>query len=501
MNVKRGDETAQGEGVISLFGKLSFGVGSVGAAVFGGVFGGFITIYYNQVIGLSNSLIGIAVMLALFGDAITDPIVGVISDRWRSRFGRRHPFLVAAPIPLSLSLFCIFNPPEVLTAGADGPPQIPLFAWLAFWTILSRTFATLYTIPHLALGGELTKDQHQRSQLFSTSTVFGFGTLACFTFVAWAFFFAGERVRESDGQMVPGHLDAAAYEPLVLTACVIILIAIWSCAAGTWKYIPNLSKAHSDLQRMTPATFLKAIGETLKNRNYLILVLGFFFFMITSGIYDTLEVFMFTYFWELKPEQIQWVALISAPGAIGGALLSPILMRKYDRKPVMVTSLAGTVICAQLMVDLRLLGLMVENGNPLLLPFLLMNRFGFAFSLGVGAVATLSMTADIIDDNELETGARQEGLFYSAKAFFAKASSSFGHFFAGVVLELYVRMPFEAVPGQLDSDILLRLGIIAGPVMALSAVVSIFIYSKYNLSRERHQEITRLLQQRMQSSD
>ena len=171
MDLNRSEVTGQGDAGISLVGKLSFGLGAVGESVFFGLFGGFITIYYNQVIGLSNALIGTAIMLALIGDAITDPIVGIMSDRWHSRFGRRHPFLVAAPVPLVLSILCIFNPPEALTAGADGPSQMLLFAWLAFWTILSRAFVTLYHVPHLALGGELTKDQHQRSQLFSANTV------------------------------------------------------------------------------------------------------------------------------------------------------------------------------------------------------------------------------------------------------------------------------------------------------------------------------------------
>ena len=275
------------------------------------------------------------------------------------------------------------------------------------------------------------------------------------------------------------------YGPLVLTAGAIMLVAIWASAAGTWRYIPRLSKASPGQERMSPITLLKSIGETLKNRNYLVLVIGFFFFMITSGIYDTLEVFMFTYFWELVPEQIRWLKLVGAPSAMTGALLSPILMRKYDRKPVMIDLARRAVLFAQLMVDLRLLGLMFENGDPALLPFLLVNRAGFAFSLGVSTVVMLSMIGDIIDDNELRTGERQEGLFYSARAFFAKASSSFGHFFAGVVLDLYIRMPFEAVPGQLDEQVLHRLGIIAGPVMALSAVISLFVYSRYNLSRER----------------
>ena len=501
MNMNQGDTTSQGEGRISLGGKAAYGVGAVGESVFFALFGLFITIYYNQIIGLSNSLIGTAVMLALIGDAITDPIVGIMSDRWRSRFGRRHPFLVAAPIPLILSTYCIFNPPEALTAGPDGPSQMYLFMWLSFWTILSRAFITLYHVPHLALGGELTKDQHQRSQLFSANTFFGFGAAATFAFVAFRVYFGGERVRESDGEMVPGLLDPTAYGPLVLTACAITLVTIWLSAAGTWKYIPNLSKPSSDLQPMGPTAFLKAIRGTLKNRNYLILVIGFFFFMITSGIYDTLELFMFTYFWELPSEDMAWMRLIGAPSAMGGALLSPILMRRFDRKPVMMVSLIGGLVFAQLMVDLRLLGLMVDNGSPALLPILLANRAGFAFSIGVSTVVMLSMIGDIIDDNELETGERQEGLYYAARAFFAKASNSFGHFFAGLVLDFYILMPFDAVPGELDSGVVTRLGIMAGPIMALAAVVSLFVYNKYSLPRERHQEITRLLQERKLSTD
>ena len=72
---------------------LAYGIGEVGEVVFLGMFNTFIVIYYNQAIGLSNSLIGTAIMLATIGDAISDPMVGMISDRWRSRLGRRHPFL------------------------------------------------------------------------------------------------------------------------------------------------------------------------------------------------------------------------------------------------------------------------------------------------------------------------------------------------------------------------------------------------------------------------
>ena len=472
---------------------LSFGTGAMGEAVYLGIFNGFITLYYNQIIGLSNALIGIAIMLALIGDAITDPLVGVVSDRWKSRHGRRHPFLFVAPVPMAITLYFIFNPPEILLGGPEGPSQLALFVWLSTLTILSRALNTLYSIPHLALGGELTKDQHKRSQLFSANTAMGAAFGTAFGFIIWSYFFAGERVRASDGQLVPGHLDAAAYGPLLLLSCSIIVIAIWACAAGTYKQVPYLSQADDNAAKLTLRDLFREILSTMKNRNYVFLLVGYFFFMITSGIYDTMHVFINTYFWELVPDQIRWFGIIAAPMGIAGALCAPALMRRFDRKPVLLGSLVGIIIFSQLVINLRLLGLLPENHDPALLPILFANAGFFSLGIGVGSVAIFSMLADIIDENELETGLRQEGLYYSARAFFAKASNSFGHFIAGIALDVFVHLPFEAVPGQLEEEVITRMGVMAGPIMGIAAFISLFVYSRYNLTRKRHQEIMALL--------
>lgn len=478
--------------------KVAFGSGAVGEAVYLGLFNTFITLYYNQVVGLSNSLIGMAVMLALVADAITDPIVGVTSDRWRSPHGRRHPFLWVAPIPLALSIYCIFNPPAAdgliaqLTGAGD---QVLWFVWLAAFTILSRFCLTLYSVPHLALGAELSKNQHERSQLFSANTVFLYVSGASFAFAVWTYF-STQSITRADGVVIPGQLNAAAYAPVILIACAIVIIGIWTCAAGTVRYVPHLSQALQTQPRLGPVQFLQEIFSTLKNRNYLLILCGYFFFMISSGIYDTLNTFINTYFWELQPDQIRWLMLVGAPSAACGALLSPLLMRRFDRKPVMVSALAGTLLFAQLVINLRLLGLMPANGSPMLLPALVANAAGFTFTLGVGSVAVFSMIGDIVDEDELNTGMRREGLFYSARTFFAKASSSFGHFVAGVALDLFVRLPFGAVPGELDSEVLTRMGIVAGPIMGLAALVSLLIYSRHRLNRERHAEILAALRER-----
>ncbi len=180
--------------------KLCFGIGAIGEAIYFAIFIGFITIFYNQAIGLPNYLIGIATMLAVATDAVTDPFIGMLSDRHRSNLGRRHPFLWAAPIPLAVSIYAIFTPPDILIGNDTG-----LFLWLAAWTILSRTFVTLFNVPHLALGAELSKRHDERSQLFSANAMFGYFAGSAFAFTAWTMF-QGERVRASDGALVPGQL-------------------------------------------------------------------------------------------------------------------------------------------------------------------------------------------------------------------------------------------------------------------------------------------------------
>jgi len=481
--------------------KLAFGVGAVGEWVYLGMFNTFIGIFYNQALGLPNSLIGAAVLIALVGDAISDPTVGIVSDRARSRWGRRHPFLFAAPLPLALSLWCVFNPPDALVAreGAEFELGVwPLFAWLAIWTTLSRFCVTLYTIPHLALGGEIVRSQYERSQLFSINAMFSYASGAVFGFAAWTML--SGTTTNADGVEVADHLVAGSYVSLSLVTCLVIFFCVMLCAAGTLSRGRALSQPAREVEPISVVLLIKKIVSTLQNRNYAMLLFGFLFFMISSSLFETFNVFVNTYFWELSAEQIRWIGLAGLPGVLVGASLAPRLMRRFDRKPVLTVAVIGLVTFAQLVIDLRLLGLMPENGSALLLPTLIANSFCFAITLGMAGVAVLSMIGDVIDENELATGQREEGLFYSARAFFAKLSNSAGHFVAGIMLDWFVGMPIDAVPGELDSGVVLRLGIAAGPIMAIAGAISVIFYSRYKLTSERHAEILQELEKRQAAS-
>ncbi len=480
--------------------RLAYGVGAVGELVFLGMFNTFITIFYNQAIGLSNTLIGTAVMISLLADAIADPAVGMISDRWRSKLGRRHPFLFAAPLPAAISLYMIFAPPAVLTGAVSGhePDQFPLFLWLCFWTVASRIFLTLYVIPHFALGGELAREPNERSRLFSMNAVFGYATGALFAIVSWGVFLGGKTLNRS-GVLVPKHLEASAYGPLVFTASAVVLFAILLSAWGTRGQIPFLSAPPAQQERLSLRTYYSDLMNALTNRNYRFLMIGFFFFMISVGLTETFGVFANTYVWELETRQLSWFGAAAVPAILLGALLAPAVMRRFDRRPVLLCAIAGATVTAQLPIDLRLLGLFPVNGSAMLLPLLLANTAVTAASIAVATVAVLSMLGDIADQNEVTTSMRQEGLIYSARAFFAKASNSAGHFCAGLLLDLFVRIPFGAVPGKLPGDVVFRLALASGPIMGFAAVIAIPFYARYDLTRAQHRVLLDQLDARRQS--
>lgn len=146
--------------------KLAYGLGQAAEGLKNGAFNVFLFFYYVQVLQLSTSLAGLALLIALCFDALTDPLVGSISDGWKGRFGRRHPFLFASIIPLGVSLVLLFNPPSM--------GQLGLFAWLTTFAVFARVSITFFDIPHLSLGAELTQHFHERTEVVAYRFFFGY---------------------------------------------------------------------------------------------------------------------------------------------------------------------------------------------------------------------------------------------------------------------------------------------------------------------------------------
>ena len=177
---------------------IAYGTGDAAQAIKGHGFNILLLYYYQQIVGLPGTLTGLALAIALACDAVTDPIAGGVSDRLRGRYGRRHPMIALAALPLAITFFLLFSPPQ-------GMSELGGFLWLTVFAILVHTAMTFYHIPHLALGAEMAHDYHQRSTLFGFNALVGTIASAVVTIVIYRVFFP------TTPEFSPGLLNPDGY--------------------------------------------------------------------------------------------------------------------------------------------------------------------------------------------------------------------------------------------------------------------------------------------------
>jgi Na+/melibiose symporter-like transporter len=372
---------------------------------------------------------------------------------------------------------------------------------MAVWNILARFFLTLYIVPHLALGAELSSDYNERASVFSFNAMFGDGFSNLFAFTAWAIL-AGTSTRAYDGETVPKHLDAASYPPVVLLACGFVILGIWICAIGTRKEIPHLAQPSKDVSRFSPAAVVKDMIQACQTRNYRVLLIAVFFLLFTIGMVIQLGSYISTFFFEMEGTQLKWFGLAAMVGYVTGALVVPFWIKRFGKRRVCIGNMTAYFIILPAPVLDRLTGLNLitpANGTPQLLWFLLvhvalMGHCGSGFN-----VAVMSMLADVIDEHTLKTGHVQTGILYSARTFFSKTSQSAAQLIGGLALRFLVRMPIGAVPGRVGQDVLMRLGW-TWVFGSLGVLISIFFYFQYRLSKEDHARIRAELESRQRAS-
>ncbi len=329
--------TANQRGRVLGFGtKVAYGVGQAGEGIKNGAFGVFLFFYYNQVLALSGTYAGLAVGIALMFDAITDPLVGSLSDNWRSKLGRRHPFMYCAAIPLAIAFYFLFNPPVDLG-------QFGLFLWLLTFAILTRTAMTLYHVPHIALGAELTDDFDERTTVVAFRQFFStFGQLAAFILGFTLFFYESSDVPR-------GQFRVDAYAPFAMTLGLLMVVSIMTSAWGTRKQIPFLQQPKGPaidlgLLAILVRTF-KEIGEALQNRSFAWLFSGVLIVFMMVGVDSALNLHMNTYFWELSSSGNTVFFAATPFGVMLGALVTRRLNMLFDKKPSVMFGTAWWALC------------------------------------------------------------------------------------------------------------------------------------------------------------
>ena len=377
--------------------------------------GGLLLFYLTIICGLSGSLAGAALGATLVVDSMIDPVVGSISDNSRSRHGRRHPFMLAAIIPIVVAFGLLFSVPKGLTG-------LPLFGY-ALATLLSlRVAISFFYVPYMALGAELTDDYAERSSIVAGRVFFTVIGGVASAVLTWGVFLKGQ----------DGRFHGAAYSPLAWTLGAIVAVGALLSTFGTLNSRGRLHAA-PNAAGFSFGQLAKEVLEVLRNRSFISLFMPCLILFTALGVAGTLTLHANTFFWKLGSGQILSLSLIAPVGVFIGIFGASLLARKIEKRTTAMLGL-GLIGVAQLgPVMLRLGGVIsLDQAMATLAVATLLGGLG-------GSIATIafqSMMADATDEHEHLFGARREGLYFAGITLSAKASSGLGAWIGGIALDV-----------------------------------------------------------------
>ena len=455
--------------------KINYSIGAIPNGIKTDTFTFFLLFFYSNIIGLNPGLAGSAIFIALCVDAFTDPLMGTISDRTNSSFGRRHPYMFISFIPMSLGYIFLFAPRQDWDMS-----QNDLFVWMTIFTILTRIGMTLFDIPHRAFGGEVTKNYEERTLLMSWREMIAWVAGLSNAFLGYGIFFA------STPEYTQGQLNPDAWLPFAITGAIVMVITVLYSSFSTKNQVKSLSKWSGSISL---GDILKELKIALGNKSFLIFFFGNLFLSLAWGLANTLTLFVNTYFWEFEATQIKYFLPIYLVATLFAFYLTPRLVDLYDKRLIVLVCIGAVGVLSPAAFIMYNLGLTPEKGS-LQLVFFISSFLLFLITFNItGIMVRDSMVGDIADEVELQSGKRQEGILFATVGFMQKLNAGLGSFFAGQVLNI---INFDR--SNHTAEQAYSLAFVQGPVTTLLMIVPLIIFYKYSLSAKKHKEIMKALE-------
>lgn len=465
--VKHGEETQLKD--ISWLDKIGYGSGNLGFGIVYQIIGAYLVFYATAVLDIPGSLIGIAVSAGVVWDGITDPLMGYFSDITHHRlFGRRHIYILIGSIG-------IFAANSLLWIVDPLLPTYNKFMWILVDLIIIKSFMTVYATPYTALGAELSSDYNERTTIQGIKMIFFLLGLFLASVMGMFIFF------KPTAQFPVGQLNPRAYVYMGLTASVLMLAFGLFCFFTTKKYIPYLPKPINRFKKQSSRAYMRiclSFVDAFKNKNYKYVVFGYLFTNIASALASTLGLHVFTYTFNLGNKSIAFIvgtqflmSILSQPAWV-------YISRKIDKKPSVILGLTLAIIgCGAFLVLMPFRDFVVGN-------FLYLLPYAALVGFGTGGLFSIpiSMIADTIDLEELNTGVRSEGIYYGCLTLSYKLSQSIAIFMLGILLDV-VRFD-SSLPVQPESTVKI-LGVILPLGSAIVFIMAILSYIKYDLNKDK----------------
>ncbi len=454
-----------------------YGSASIAYGIKNNAFSYLLLIYANQVLGLPGYLASLALALAMIWDAVSDLLLGHWSDKTSSALGRRHPFMYASFFVLPLTFYALFNP--VIELNEDNT-----FFYVLALALLIRTGTTLFEVPSTALLPDLETDYDRRNKWLALRHFFGWTGGNGIHMINFMFWVGAYGVASQTGYSIYGIAGA-----LVIAAAILI------SSLGTQKVAASLPKPSEPFRVLAIKREIKQIFQSIKNKNFAAL----FFFGLTVGIAGGLGTALYlyntTYFFGFSGKQISVTAIGVLISPVIAYWAAPYLGRIFGKKRAAIFAILVNVSLYPIPYILLLSGFWPELGSWTSL-YIYSGFIVMEVICGIiGGVLLDSMMADVVEDSELKTQRRSEGLFYAARGFAAKAVSAGGIIGAGSIVSL-VGLDGITSLGDVTDEIRMDLATLFLPTYCGLYLLGLVIVSKYQITRENHDENVQELAER-----
>lgn len=451
--------------------KAFYGSGSLANGIYGSL-GGLALFFYSQVVGVNAAVVSVAISLVIFVDGFWDPLIGHSSDQFRSRFGRRHPFIYLGLLLIPIALFLRWHPPQW-----DAETMF----WYILGTGLFLNLAwSLFEVPAGALAPELAPEYHDRTLLLSYRWMLGTLGAALGAVLVYGVFL------KQTPEFPVGQLNPDGYGPLAITVTLVILAAGLTMALGTQKQAAAFIHPPKEPDRTLRDDWRDAL-VTLTNRNFLVALSAQILGGLGFGIGSGLGLYFQTYLWELKAQDILILTLLGIPGPLIGGLLAPRIGRRLGKRIGAMALFFSGLIFGLAPMFLKLVGILELNGTPYLLGVLAFFAFVQTASSTAGYILASSMIGDIVEEVQVKTGRRAEGLLTTADSLPSKVVNAIAALIPGLILAA-VAFPTKAPPSDKTMELIMQVGWLYLPMTFVLLLLSILTWSLYRIDEAAHSQ-------------
>lgn len=459
--------------------KVGHGIGSAAYGVKDNGFSTLLLLFYNQVMGLDPGLVGLILLIALFLDAIVDPFVGHFVDKTHTPWGKRHPWMYSAIIPMALCWTLLWFPPSSLGGN--------LYVYLLVVAFLMRASVSCYEVPALTVVPALSADYDERTSITRWRFLSAWGGGLLMLVLAFAVFLVPE-----PGFPV-GQLNINGYHKYAVAGATVIIVTTLISTLTTHKRLARLPAEKAE--KLPFRETLSHIRDTLSNRAYLIILGSTVFAYTNTSVAFSSATYMLTFLWEMPQSGFLAYSATLFVGVVGAFLLVGLIQSKIEKHVgAAVFGIIATLMAAS-PYALRLVGLFPENGSTWLIPLIfLITTLSNAFSVA-SMMLGQSMASDVVEAAQEQSGKRTEGLFFAGLFFVQKFATGTGIFITGMILSLS-QFPKPAVPGQVPLPVLDTLMMLQIVVLLTLGSASAYLVSKFPIRRADHEARIRRLAQK-----